>query len=57
VTSQELESLACLRRARDLIDRDYANPLDVPTESLPRRIPTRAIRSAAMTASGVDDVC
>jgi len=28
---QELENLAHLRRARDLIDRDYAKPLDVPT--------------------------
>lgn len=28
---QELENLAHLRRARDLIDRDYARPLDVPT--------------------------
>jgi AraC-like DNA-binding protein len=24
------EELACLRRARDLMDRDYAKPLDVP---------------------------
>ena len=31
MTPQELENLACLRRARDLIDRDYAEPLDVPT--------------------------
>ena len=31
MTPQELESLAYLRRARDLIDREYANPLDVPT--------------------------
>ena len=31
MTPQELEILACLRRARDLIDREYANPLDVPT--------------------------
>lgn len=31
MTSQELESLAYLRRARDLIDREYAKPLDVPT--------------------------
>ncbi len=29
--AQELENLAHLRRARDLIDRDYAQPLDVPT--------------------------
>ena len=31
MTPQELENLAHLRRARDLIDREYANPLDVPT--------------------------
>lgn len=31
MTPQELENLAHLRRARDLIDRDYARPLDVPT--------------------------
>lgn len=31
MTPQELNDLACLRRARDLIDRDYASPLDVPT--------------------------
>ncbi len=31
MTPQELESLAHLRRARDLIDRGYAMPLDVPT--------------------------
>ncbi len=31
VTPQELENLAHLRRARDLIDREYAAPLDVPT--------------------------
>ncbi|MET0976197.1 MAG: helix-turn-helix transcriptional regulator [Leifsonia sp.] len=31
VTPQEIENLAHLRRARDLIDRDYAKPLDVPT--------------------------
>lgn len=28
---QELENLAHLRRARDLMDREYARPLDVPT--------------------------
>ena len=28
---QELAILTCLRRARDLIDRDFAEPLDVPT--------------------------
>jgi len=27
----EIENLAHLRRARDLIDREYARPLDVPT--------------------------
>jgi AraC-like DNA-binding protein len=31
MTPQELANLAHLRRARDLIDREYANPLDVPT--------------------------
>jgi AraC-like DNA-binding protein len=31
MTPQELVNLASLRRARDLIDRDYASPLDVPT--------------------------
>jgi AraC-like DNA-binding protein len=31
MTPQELETLAHLRRARDLIDREYAKPLDVPT--------------------------
>jgi AraC-like DNA-binding protein len=31
VNAQELENLAHLRRTRDLIDRDYAQPLDVPT--------------------------
>jgi len=31
MTPQALESLAHLRRARDLIDREYARPLDVPT--------------------------
>lgn len=31
MTPQELASLADLRRARDLIDREYAQPLDVPT--------------------------
>jgi len=31
MTPRELESLACLRRARDLMDRAYAEPLDVPT--------------------------
>lgn len=31
MTPQELATLVQLRRARDLIDRDYAEPLDVPT--------------------------
>ncbi|WP_427016390.1 helix-turn-helix transcriptional regulator [Pseudarthrobacter sp. P1] len=31
MTLQELANLAHLRRARDLIDREYARPLDVPT--------------------------
>jgi AraC-like DNA-binding protein len=30
VTTEELADLAHLRRARDRIDRDYAEPLDVP---------------------------
>ena len=41
MSPQELECLAHLRRARDLIDRDYAEPLDVPT------IAGRAIMSPA----------
>ena len=31
MTPDELANLAHVRRARDLIDRDYARPLDVPT--------------------------
>ena len=31
MTPEELNSLTHLRRARDLIDREYAKPLDVPT--------------------------
>lgn len=31
MTPRELENLAHLRRAHDLIDREYARPLDVPT--------------------------
>lgn len=31
MSPQELANLAHLRRARDLIDREYAKPLDVPT--------------------------
>lgn len=41
MTPQELENLAHLRRARDLIDRDYAKPLDVPTMA------TKALMSPA----------
>jgi AraC-like DNA-binding protein len=31
MTMEDLANLAHLRRARDLIDRDFAKPLDVPT--------------------------
>ena len=31
MTPEELSNLVYLRRARDMIDRDYAQPLDVPT--------------------------
>jgi AraC-like DNA-binding protein len=31
MTAEELANLAHVRRARDLIDREYARPLDVPT--------------------------
>ncbi|KRC35618.1 MULTISPECIES: helix-turn-helix transcriptional regulator [Oerskovia] len=31
MTPQDLEELVLLRRARDLMDREYAAPLDVPT--------------------------
>ncbi|MEU8245742.1 helix-turn-helix transcriptional regulator [Nonomuraea sp. NPDC048916] len=31
MTPQDLANLTHLRRARDLIDREYARPLDVPT--------------------------
>jgi len=31
MTPEEIADLVCLRRARDLMDRDYAEPLDVPT--------------------------
>ncbi|HZW41483.1 MAG TPA: helix-turn-helix domain-containing protein, partial [Agromyces sp.] len=41
MTPQELENLVHLRRARDLIDREYAKPLDVPTMA------ERAFMSAA----------
>ena len=30
MTPEEMADLAHLRRARDLMDRDYAEPLDVP---------------------------
>ena len=41
MTPQDLANLAHLRRARDLIDREYARPLDVPTMA------TRALMSPA----------
>jgi AraC-like DNA-binding protein len=41
MTPEELANLAHLRRARDLIDREYARPLDVPT------IARRALMSPA----------
>lgn len=41
MTPDELANLALLRRARDLIDREYAKPLDVPT------IAQRALMSPA----------
>ena len=31
MSPEELDELTALRRARDLIDREYAEPLDVPT--------------------------
>lgn len=34
MTPHELQTLACLRRAKDHIDRDYAKPLDVPTMAM-----------------------
>src|SRR5688572_3557907 len=30
MTPDEIADLVCLRKARDLIDREYARPLDVP---------------------------
>ena len=30
MTPEEMADLVCLRRARDLIDREFAEPLDVP---------------------------
>jgi AraC-like DNA-binding protein len=41
MTPEELSNLAHLRRARDLIDREFARPLDVPT------IAQRALMSPA----------
>lgn len=41
MTPQELEDLAYLRRARDLIDREYSKPLDVLT------LASRALMSPA----------
>ena len=31
LTGEEMQALAQLRRARDLMDREYAKPLDLPT--------------------------
>ncbi len=31
MTPEEIADLVHLRRARDLMDRDYAQPLDIPT--------------------------
>ena len=39
MTPQEIETLSYLRRARDLIDREYEKPLDVPT--MARKASTR----------------
>lgn len=41
MTPQELKTLALLRGAKDLIDREYAKPLDVPTMA------TKALMSPA----------
>src|ERR1700712_6098477 len=41
MTPQELKTLALLRGAKDLMDREYARPLDVPTMA------TRALMSPA----------
>ncbi|MEP6482491.1 MAG: AraC family transcriptional regulator, partial [Rhodoglobus sp.] len=41
MTPQELKTLALLRGAKDLIDREYASPLDVPTMA------TKALMSPA----------
>lgn len=41
MTPEEIANLTYLRKARDLIDRDYAQPLDVPT------IAARALMSPA----------
>src|SRR3954470_7841053 len=30
MTPEEMADLTCLRRARDLMDREYSRPLDVP---------------------------
>ncbi len=46
VTSEQLANLAHLRRARDLIDREYARPLDV--EALART----ALDVDALTSRG-----
>ena len=48
MTPQEIEDLVRLRRARDRMDRDYAQPLDV--EALARGATCRPGTSAASSA-------
>ena len=52
MTPEEIADLVHLRRARDLIDRDYAQPLDVPAMARPRSChrPTSRASSAPPTA-------
>ena len=45
-----LEDLVRLRRARDLMDRDYANPLDVPALA---RVARKTTPAAALAALGI----
>jgi AraC-like DNA-binding protein len=56
MTPQELANLAHLRRARDFIDREYARPLDVPTNYLMTRRIERAMALLRAGAS-VTDAC
>lgn len=48
VTPERLRDLALLRRVRDRIDREYAQPLDV--EALARGVHMSAATSAASSA-------